>query len=90
MELKEVFFLDKVIFYNDDGRLFNLIFFYGNEWILMFFDLLVFVVMDLIYLNFVFVGVMVYFFSKGLIIVRNIFGRKNFIRKIFVDERFLI
>lgn len=69
MELKDFFFLDKVIFYNDDGRLFNSILFYGNEWILMFFDLLIFVVMDLIYFDYVFVGIMLYVFSKVVLLL---------------------
>ena len=90
MELKEVPPPDKAIFYNDDGRSFNSILFYGNEWTLMFFDLLVFATMDLIYPNFVFAGVMAYLFSKGLTIARNTFGRKNLTRKTLVDERFLI
>lgn len=69
MELKDFFFLDKVIFYNDDGCLFNLILFYGNEWILMFYDLLIFVVMDLIYFDYVFVGIMLYVFSKVVLLL---------------------
>ncbi|KAL9962665.1 hypothetical protein ACROYT_G031787 [Oculina patagonica] len=90
MELKELPPPDKAIFYNDDGRSFNSILFYGNEWTLMFFDLLIFAAMDLIYPDYVLAGIISYLFSKALTLLRNSLGRKNLTRKTLVDERFLI
>ena len=89
-ELKELPPPDKAIFYNDDGRSFNSVLFYGNEWTLMLFDLLVFAVMDLASKDFVFAGIFTYLVTKFLTILRDNLGRKNLTRKTLVDERFLI
>ena len=90
MELKELPPPDKAIFYNDDGRSFNSILFYGNEWTLMLFDLLMFAFVDSLAQDFVLAGVITYLVTKALIILRDSFGRKNLTRKTLVDERFLI
>ena len=90
MELKDLPPPDRAIFYNDNGRSFNKVLFYGNEWTLMLFELLVFAAVDLISEDFVLGGVLTYIISKGLAIARNTFGRKNLARKTLVDERFLI
>lgn len=90
MELKEIPPPDKAIFYNDDGRSFNSVLFYGNEWTLMFFDLLVFAFVDSFSQNFVLAGIITYLAMKILIIMRDFLGRKNLTRKTLVDERFLI
>ena len=90
MELKEPPPPDKAIFYNDDGRSFNSVLLYGNEWTLMFFDLMMFALVDSIAEDFVLAGVITYLFTKVLIIVRDKFGRNNLTRKTLVDERFLI
>ena len=90
MELKELPPLDKAVFYNDDGRSFNSILFYGNEWTLMLFDLLMFAFVDSLAQDFVLAGVITYLVTKALIILRDSFGRKNLTRKTLVDERFLI
>ena len=90
MELKDLPPPEKAIFYNDDGRSFNSILFYGNEWTLMFFDLLTFAAMDLIYPDYVLAGIMSYILSKIVLLLRNKLGRSNLTRKTLVDERFLI
>lgn len=82
--------VDKAIFYKDDGKSFNTVLFYGNEWTLMLFDLLFFGIVDYISTNYVLAGVLTYFMSKILVIVRDSFGRKNLARKTMVDQRFLI
>ena len=90
MELKELPPPDKAIFYNDNGRSFNSILLYGNEWTLMLFDLLVFAFVDSFAQDFVLAGIITYIVTKLLIMLRNKFGRKNLTRKTLVDERFLI
>jgi len=90
MELKDLPPPEKAIFYNDDGRSFNSILFYGNEWTLMLFDLLTFAAMDLIYPDYVLAGIMSYVLSKIVMLLRNKLGRSNLTRKTLVDERFLI
>jgi meckelin len=82
--------LDKAILYTDDGKSFNSVLFYGNEWTLMLFDLLFFCIVDYIAVNYVLAGVLTYFTSKILVTLRDSLGRKNLARKTMVDERFLI
>ena len=90
MELKEPPPPDKAIFYNDDSRSFNSILLHGNEWTLMFFDLMMFALVDSIAEDFVLAGITTYLLTKALIILRDKFGRNNLTRKTLVDGRFLI
>ena len=89
VELSEIP-LDKAIFYNDDGRSFNSVLFYGNEWTLLLFDILFFALVDFIATDYVLAAVLTYIASKIISAARNSFGRRNLARKTLVDERFLI
>ncbi|KXJ16794.1 Meckelin [Exaiptasia diaphana] len=82
--------LDKAIFYKDDGKSFNSVLFYGHEWTLMLFDLLVFAVVDFIATDYILAGILTYIISKVLAAIRDSMGRRNLARKTMVDQRFLI
>lgn len=81
---------DKAIFYKDDGKSFNSVLFYGHEWTLMLFDLLLFAVVDYIAMDYVLAGIITYIISKVLESIRDSMGRRNLARKTMVDQRFLI
>ena len=82
--------VDKAVFYNDDGRSFNSVLFYGNEWTLLLFDVLLFAIVDLIATDYVLAGFLTYLIDRLVTHLRDSFGRRNLARKTLVDERFLI
>ncbi|EDO36269.1 predicted protein [Nematostella vectensis] len=82
--------LDKAVLFNDDGRSFNCVLFYGNEWTLLLFELLFFAFCDYFATDFILAGVLTYIVITVLAKIRDIFGRRNLAKKTMVDERFLI
>ncbi|XP_028416781.1 LOW QUALITY PROTEIN: meckelin-like [Dendronephthya gigantea] len=81
---------DKAVFYNDDGRSFTNVFFFGHEWTLLLWEVLFFAIVDYAALNFVLAGVLTYLQSRIVKSIREILGKKNLAKKTLVDERFLI
>ncbi|CAH1268916.1 TMEM67 [Branchiostoma lanceolatum] len=81
---------DKGHFYNDDGHSFDAVLFYGNELVLLTFELVVFSVVDLIGQSYVLDAVITYLISRFISNLRDSGGRKNLAKKTLVDERFLI
>ncbi|XP_035678877.1 meckelin-like [Branchiostoma floridae] len=77
-------------FYNDDGHSFDAVLFYGNELVLLTFELVVFSVVDLIGQSYVLDAVITYLVSRFVSNLRDSGGRKNLAKKTLVDERFLI
>ncbi|XP_054716868.1 meckelin-like [Uloborus diversus] len=80
---------DRGYFYNDDGRSFSSVLFYGNETVLLLFDVLLFSVIDLASSDFVLAAVLTFIFAKIIQAIRQSAGRRNLVRKALVDERFL-
>ena len=79
------------IFYNDDGRAFTDILLYGQEWSLLIFNLLFFIVVDwMSSWNSILAAVCAYFIDIIIVSLRDSFGKKNLASKTMVDERFLI
>jgi len=82
---------DKSVFYNDDGRSFTSILLYGQEWSLLLFNLLLFLIVDwLSGWNAILAGFIAYMAEIIITSVRDSFGKKNLAEKTMVDERFLI
>ncbi|KAK6982489.1 Meckelin [Biomphalaria glabrata] len=81
---------DKGIFYYDNGHSFDNVLFYGNELMLLIFDVLLFCIVDLIFTNFVLAGIITYIISELICLIRDTAGKKNLAKKTLVDERFLI
>lgn len=82
--------IDKALFYNDEGHGFDTVLFYGNEWNLMLFDMVIFTLIDLLAADFVLAAFITYILGQLLVLVRDSLGRRNLARKTLVDERFLI
>jgi len=79
------------VFYNDDGRSFTSILLYGQEWNLLIFNTLLFLVFDwLTNWNSIVAGFIAYLVDIVIVAVRDSFGKKNLASKTMVDERFLI
>ncbi|KAH9495634.1 Meckelin [Bulinus truncatus] len=81
---------DKGILYYDSGHSFDNVLFYGNELMLLIFDVLLFCIVDLICTNFVLAGTITYLIIELISLIRDAAGKKNLARKTLVDERFLI
>ncbi|CAL1535264.1 unnamed protein product [Lymnaea stagnalis] len=81
---------DKGIFYSDNGHSFDNVLFYGNELMLLIFDVLLFCIVDLIFMDFVLAGIITYLIIELICLIRDTAGKKNLARKTLVDERFLI
>ncbi|XP_012554486.2 meckelin isoform X1 [Hydra vulgaris] len=83
--------LEKSIFYNDERRVFTEVLLYGQEWNLLLFTLLFYLVVDwLSGYNTILAVVLSYFIDSAIVSVRHTFGKKNLARKTMVDQRFLI
>ncbi|XP_060631585.2 meckelin [Anolis sagrei] len=82
--------MDKSIFYNDEGHSFSDVLYYGNESVLLIFDLLFFTVVDMATQSFVLAAVLTYLQQEIFRFIRNSVGQKNLASKTLVDERFLI
>jgi meckelin len=64
--------------------------FYGNEWNLISFELLLFLLIDLAAHNFVLAAIITYIAARIISFVREVTGRKNLGKKALIDNRFLI
>ncbi|NXL56718.1 MKS3 protein, partial [Chordeiles acutipennis] len=82
--------IEKSIFYNDEGHSFSDVLYYGNEAMLLIFDILFFSVVDLGSQSFVLAAILTYLQQEIFRFIRNTLGRKNLASKTLVDERFLI
>lgn len=83
--------VDRCLFYTDKGSFaFTSVIFYGNEWSLLLFDMLLFAIVDLIAQNYVLAAVITYIIGWGLQCVRDFLGKGNLGRKTLIDNRFLI
>ncbi|GFW13235.1 hypothetical protein TNCV_4121341 [Trichonephila clavipes] len=80
---------DRGYFYNDDGRSFSSVLFYGNESILLLFDVLLFSVIDIASSDYVLSMILTFVTAKAIQGLRRSAGRRNLVRKALVDERFL-
>ncbi|GFR21022.1 hypothetical protein TNCT_281801, partial [Trichonephila clavata] len=80
---------DRGYFYNDDGRSFSSVLFYGNESILLLFDVLLFSVIDIASSDYVLSMILTFVVAKAIQGLRRSAGRRNLVRKALVDERFL-
>nr|CAB3267113.1 meckelin-like [Phallusia mammillata] len=77
-------------FYNDTSNSFTNVLFYGREFALLTFDILLFGIIDLGTQDFVLATILTYIIGKFLAIVRQSIGRHNLAKKTLVDKRFLI
>ncbi|CAL1292605.1 unnamed protein product [Larinioides sclopetarius] len=80
---------DRGYFYNDDGRSFSAVLFYGNESILLLFDLLLFSIIDIASSDYILAMILTFGIAKIIQGLRRNAGRRNLVRKALVDERFL-
>eukprot|EP00051_Salpingoeca_urceolata_P013872 m.175519 g.175519 ORF g.175519 m.175519 type:complete len:968 (+) comp17921_c0_seq7:1121-4024(+) len=78
------------VFYPDSGQGFASVLFYGNEWLLFTFDLMLFGLIDFLAESWVAAAVVVYVVQLVLIKVREVAGEANLARKTLVDSRFLV
>uniref|UniRef100_A0A915NW80 Meckelin n=4 Tax=Meloidogyne TaxID=189290 RepID=A0A915NW80_9BILA len=65
-------------------------FIYGNEWALMSFELLLFCVVDMFWLNRIFASVFVYLISKLILLITKIYFTNQLAKSCLIDSRFLI
>ncbi|KAG8176834.1 hypothetical protein JTE90_001973 [Oedothorax gibbosus] len=80
---------DRGYFYNDDGRSFSSVLFYGNEAVLLLFDVLLFSVINIASADYVLATILTFVIAKAIQGIRRSAGRRNLVRKALVDERFL-
>ncbi|PVD20536.1 hypothetical protein C0Q70_18692 [Pomacea canaliculata] len=72
---------EKGIFYNDNGHSFDQILFYGNEMSLLLFDVLLFCMVDFIWMNYVLDGVITYIITEVAFLIGTYAG-------IYVDQHY--
>ncbi|XP_055968653.1 meckelin [Sorex fumeus] len=82
--------MEKSIFYNDESYSFSSVLYYGNEGVLLIFDLLFFCVVDLACQNFILAACLTYLQQEIFRFIRITVGQKNLASKTLVDQRFLI
>merc|ERR1712034_80455 len=81
---------EQSIFFNDFGHSFDAILFFGNEFTLFAFNVLVFSIVDFSTGNTVLAVVVTWLVYSILSKMRCAGGKKNLAQKTMVDERFLI
>lgn len=81
---------DKCLFFRDQNHLFDQVLFYGQETLLIIFEILLFTFIDLLFYDFVLASVVTYFVVSIIKIIRRAGGKRNLIKKTLVDQRFLI
>ncbi|CAH0381316.1 unnamed protein product [Bemisia tabaci] len=81
---------DKGIFYYDNGHSFDDVMFYGNEFTLFTFDIILFSCCQIFSQNYLLSAIYTAFVAKLITVFRSIWGRKNLAKKTLIDERFLI
>ncbi|XP_067004734.2 meckelin [Anabrus simplex] len=88
IEFSEAF--GRGIFYTDSGQSFDKVLFYGNEFTLASFDIMLFSFMEVIFQDYLIAIIVTALVAKLLVHVRKVGGRRNLARKTLIDERFLI
>jgi len=77
--------------YNDSGQSFESVLYYGNEWVLFKWELMLLLVLDLLTTDFIFSAVLAWFINEVLL---NKFSswrcQRNLASKALIDECFLI
>jgi len=86
MEWKEP--IENVILYKDEHQQFTSVLFYGIEWILASFEVLLLVFVDNLTNNFTYAVGVTYFVQKFMKFARNSLGRSNQVNKSLIDGRF--
>ena len=81
---------EKAVFYADTGHSFDRLLLYGHEFSLTVFEVLVMSFIDLFVQDFLAAGIITYFVSKLVTLVRYTAGRSNLANKTLIDRRFLI
>ncbi|XP_063221567.1 meckelin isoform X2 [Bacillus rossius redtenbacheri] len=80
----------KGMFYIDNGHSFGKVIFYGNEFTLATFELILFSFVDIMFQNFLLAAIVVAVVGKTVALVRKVCGKKNLAKKTLIDERFLV
>jgi len=88
MEFQEA--VENAVLYNDIKASFTDILFYGKEFMLMSFEILLIAIVDYISQNFVLAVIITYLIQNLFIFFRFYLSKSNLARKTLVDERFLI
>lgn len=81
---------DKCLFFRDQNHTFDRVLFYGQETLLIVFEMLLFTFIDLFFYDFVLASVVTYFVCSCIKIMRNAGGKRNLTKKTLVDPRFLM
>ncbi|XP_041376380.1 meckelin-like [Gigantopelta aegis] len=81
---------EKGILYNDNGHSFDKVLFFGHEFTLITFEILLFCTVDMLWNSYILAGVLTYVISEFVSMVRESGGKRNIVRKTLVDKRFLI
>ncbi|KAK6624732.1 hypothetical protein RUM44_011592 [Polyplax serrata] len=81
---------EKGVFYSDNGHSFDNVLFYGNEFTLLTFDILLFSFVIVQVEDYLVAGMVTAGLSHIVSMIRNIGGRKNLAKKTLIDQRFLI
>ncbi|XP_046748250.1 meckelin [Diprion similis] len=82
--------IDRSIFYVDYNHSFDRIMFYGNEWMLVTFEITLFNFMEALFEDYTLAIIVTVFASQLLIICCKFNGKKNLAQKTLIDERFLL
>ncbi|XP_019857208.1 PREDICTED: meckelin-like [Amphimedon queenslandica] len=82
--------VDRSIFYTNSGLSFSDVLFYNHEWELLSFELLVFLLVDLLSHNYTLAAIVTFTLSKVVSLIRDGLGKRNLGKKTLIDSRFLI
>lgn len=75
---------------SDNGHSFDNVLFYGNEFTLFTFDIMLFCFVEVLAQDFLMAGIVTASIAYIMAMIRNVGGRKNLATKTLIDERFLI
>uniref|UniRef100_A0A8D8X0C7 Meckelin n=1 Tax=Cacopsylla melanoneura TaxID=428564 RepID=A0A8D8X0C7_9HEMI len=81
---------DKGVFYIDNGHSFDSVLFYGAEFSLFSFELMLFTSVLIWFDNSLTAGLVTIFVAKIIAYIRDLGGKSNLAKKTLIDERFLI
>lgn len=76
--------------FTDNGHSFDNVLFYGNEFTLMTFDIMLFCFVEALSQDYLVAGIVTAAINHLLAMIRDLGGRKNLAKKTLIDERFLI
>ncbi|XP_078488655.1 meckelin-like [Ciona intestinalis] len=82
--------IEAAYFYNDPGNSFTNVLFYGNEFALLLFEVLLFNIIDYSQQNFPLAAILTYMCGQVLVFIREFLGQQNLATKTLVDKRFLV